>query len=79
VTGGWDSCRHRDYTDERMRGDGRGGERERRAPYLAYTFGKVPWASRSRIGVTGLFFFMMGYARVRNVLSVRKKYELREV
>jgi len=36
--------------------------------YLANTFGSVPSASRSRIGVCGLFFFMVGYARVRNDL-----------
>lgn len=38
------------------------------APYLAYTLGKVPAASRSMMGVLGLFFFMVGYARVRNAL-----------
>lgn len=30
------------------------------APYLAYTFGVVPPASRRRMGVFGLFFFMVG-------------------
>ena len=37
-------------------------------PYLAYTLGCVPRASRRRIGVYGLCFFIVGYARLINVL-----------
>jgi hypothetical protein len=33
-------------------------------PNLAYTLGRVPDASRIRMGVSGLLFFMVGYARV---------------
>lgn len=32
----------------------------RAIPYLAYTLGTVPAASRIRIGVEGLCFFMVG-------------------
>lgn len=39
------------------------------APYLAQTFGSTPNASRMRIGTLGLFFFMVGYARVMNDLE----------
>lgn len=38
-------------------------------PYLAHTFGSVPVASRIKIGMFGLFFFIVGYARLRNVLN----------
>lgn len=38
-------------------------------PYRAYIFGNVPCASRMRIGVCGLFFFIVGYALVRNDLQ----------
>ncbi len=38
------------------------------APYLANTLGSTPRASRSMIGTCGLFFFIVGYARVRNDL-----------
>ena len=38
------------------------------SPYRAKTLGSVPKASRSMIGMCGLFFFMVGYALVRNVL-----------
>ena len=37
-------------------------------PYLAKTFGSVPAAPRNIIGVEGLFFFIVGYALVRNDL-----------
>lgn len=37
-------------------------------PYRAYILGSVPAASRSMMGVSGLFFFMVGYARVRKDL-----------
>ncbi len=33
------------------------------SPYLANIFGSVPNASRIIIGVCGLFFFIVGYAR----------------
>lgn len=39
------------------------------SPYLAHTFGATPVASRIRIGVSGLCFFMVGYARLMNVLN----------
>lgn len=38
-------------------------------PYLAKTFGSMPNASLIMIGVCGLFFFMVGYARDRNDLA----------
>jgi hypothetical protein len=37
-------------------------------PYLANTRGSTSDASRIRIGVDGLCFFIVGYARFRNVL-----------
>ena len=37
-------------------------------PYLAHTFGATPVASRISIGVSGLCFFIVGYARFMNVL-----------
>jgi hypothetical protein len=40
-------------------------------PNLVHIFGSVPVASRIRIGMCGLCFFMVGYARFRNDLSGR--------
>lgn len=40
-------------------------------PYRAHTFGSMPVASRIKIGTLGLFFFIVGYARFRNDLSVK--------
>ena len=37
-------------------------------PNLVHIFGSVPVASRIKIGVCGLCFFMVGYARLRNDL-----------
>lgn len=37
--------------------------------YLAYTLGSTPLASRIMMGMYGLFFFIVGYARVRNDLQ----------
>lgn len=42
--------------------------RDSSVPYLAYTLGSVPRASRIMMGVYGLFSFIVGYARFRNVL-----------
>lgn len=39
-------------------------------PYRAYTFGSTPSASRIMIGVWGLFFFIVGYARVKKDLQL---------
>ena len=39
-------------------------------PYLAKTFGSTPSASLIMMGVCGLFFFIVGYARLRNDLEV---------
>ena len=38
-------------------------------PYLAHILGSTAVASRIMIGTCGLFFFMVGYARLRNVLE----------
>jgi hypothetical protein len=38
--------------------------------YLAYTIGEVPAASRSMIGIDGLFFFMIGYALAKKLLRM---------
>lgn len=43
-------------------------------PYLAYTRGIVPIASRIIIGVLGLCFFIVGYARCRNDLKTCQSY-----
>ena len=51
---------------------------EQNIPYLANTLGSVPWASRSIIGVWGLFFFMVGYALMRKDLFILYEYPLRE-
>ena len=40
--------------------------------YLAYTLGSTPLASRIMMGMYGLFFFIVGYARVRNDLNARR-------
>jgi len=63
------------------------GEDERRTknvqktaiPYLAYILGWVPCASRIKIGVFGLFFFMVGYARVRNDLWKHQSAKIRSM
>lgn len=39
------------------------------APYLAKSLGSVPLASRMRMGVYGLCFFMVGYDFVRKLLG----------
>ena len=37
-------------------------------PYLAQTLGSTPEASRIKMGVLGLWCFIVGYARFRNDL-----------
>lgn len=43
-------------------------------PYLAYILGCVPCASRIRIGMFGLFFFIVGYARLMNDLLLSQHW-----
>lgn len=41
------------------------------APNLVHIFGSMPVASRMRMGMCGLCFFIVGYARLRNDLCGR--------
>ena len=73
LTTGSSPCRilHRIVSiGERARAAGTGSEHGQRSngateqrsngPYLAKILGSVPWASRIRMGMSGLFFFMVG-------------------
>lgn len=54
-------------------------DRRRLIPYLANTLGSTPSASRSIIGTWGLFFFIVGYALIRNDLSFDQRSGLQPV
>lgn len=64
-----DQTLHKNKTYLLALGGNAHGRNHPNPPYLAYTLGDVPAASLSRIGICGLFFFIVGYARVKKDLD----------